>query len=133
MPLIWWQPMLVLQLLCVCLFMCLLRWWAENDAYLHLLHLLGFSPLCIAICLLILCAFVDANVHWLHLFGFSPLCVFIRIFRLSALNEAKSHLSRLFGINLTTNRDVVLKNQAASPRPKAEDWQPGFLRPHRDW
>ena len=37
------------------------------------------------------------------------------------------------GINLTTNRDVVLKNHAASPRPKAEDWEPGFLRPHRDW
>ena len=36
-------------------------------------------------------------------------------------------------LNLTTNLDVVLKNQAASPRPSASDWQPGFLRPHLDW
>ena len=32
------------------------------------------------------------------------------------------------GINLLTNRDVVWKNQATCPRPKAEDRQPGFFQ-----
>ena len=34
---------------------------------------------------------------------------------------------RRYGPNHSSNRDVVWKNQAASPRPKAEDWQPFFF------
>ena len=44
--------------------------------YSHWLHLFDLSPLCVFKCLLKLYAFEDAMSHWLHLFSFSPMCLF---------------------------------------------------------
>ena len=50
-----------------------------------------FSPLCVFKCVLKLLASEDAKSHWLHLFDFSPLCVFKWFLKLSTRWDAKSH------------------------------------------
>ena len=47
-------------------------------------HLFGFSPLCVFKCLLKFPACEDAKSHWLHLFDFSPLCFFKCLLKLPA-------------------------------------------------
>ena len=60
----------------LCVFRCILKWPASEDAKSHWLRLLGLCPLCIFICVLNLSAREYVKSHWLHLFDFSPLCVF---------------------------------------------------------
>ena len=72
----------------LCVFKCLLKLPAIEDAYAHWLHLFDFSPLCVFKCFLKVPASADAYSHWLHLFGFSPLCVFKCLLKWPACKDA---------------------------------------------
>ena len=60
----------------VCVFRCVPKLPAWEEAKLQWLRLLGFSPLCVFKCLLKSPGQEEAYSHWLHLFDFSPLCIF---------------------------------------------------------
>ena len=49
---------------------------------------LFFSPLCVFKCLLKFPAREDAKLHWLYLFNFSPLCVIKCVLKLPASDDA---------------------------------------------
>ena len=72
----------------LCVFKCLLKFSAREEAKSHWLHLFGFSPLCVFKWVLKWLACENATLHWLHLFGFSPLCVFKWVLKLLALEDA---------------------------------------------
>ena len=65
-----------------------------------MLLLLDFSPLCVFICLLKLPAWEDAKLHWLHLFDFSPLWVLKCVLKWLTRENAESHWLHLFDFSL---------------------------------
>ena len=58
-----------------CISKALVQLWTM-EAKSHLFCLFDFSSPCVFKCVLKLPAREDAYPHWLHLFGFSPLCFF---------------------------------------------------------
>ena len=56
----------------------------NTKSWSHWLHLFHFSPLCVFRCVLKLLAWEDAKSHRLHLFGFSLLCVLKCVLKLLA-------------------------------------------------
>ena len=81
--------------------MCPQSVWSRG-CKVTLVHLFGFSPLCVFKCVLKLPAWEDAKSHWLHLNDFSLVCVFKCVLKALASEHAKSHwlhffeLTRLF-------------------------------------
>ena len=61
----------------------------------HWSHLFDFSPLCVFKCLFKAFAQEDAKSHWLHLLNFSPLCIFKCLLKSLAWEDAKSHWPHL--------------------------------------
>ena len=55
------------------------------------LHLLDFSPLCVFTCVIRSPAWQDAKSHWLHLFDLSQLCIFKCLLQSPACEDTKSH------------------------------------------
>ena len=64
------------------LLMCLLRLPAKENAALHWLQMLGFSPVWVLKCLLISHASINAWPHCLHLMCLSPVWVFVCLFNM---------------------------------------------------
>ena len=50
--------------------------WLYNIPINSEIQLLNFSPLCVFLCILKMSAQEEAKSYWLHLFDFSPLCTF---------------------------------------------------------
>ena len=81
----------------------------EHLAKSHWLHLFGFSPLCVFKCLLKSLASEDAKLHWLHLFHFSPLRVFKWLLNALGSEHAYSHWLHLFDFSPLWVFKCVLK------------------------
>ena len=96
----------------LCVFKCVLKLLASDDAYSHWLHLFDFSPLCVFKCLLKLPASDDAYLHWLHLLDFSPLCVFKCLLKLLTWEDLKSHWLHLFDFSPLCVFKCFLKSPA---------------------
>ena len=83
----------------LCIFKCLLKVPASEEANPHWLHLCNFPPMCVFKCLLKLSAREDVKSHRLHLFDFSPLCVFKCVLKLPAWEDVYSHWLHLFNFS----------------------------------
>ena len=80
----------------LCVFECLFKLPACEDAKSHWLHLIEFSPVCVFKCVLKWHAWEDAKSHWLHLIEFSPVCVFKCVLKWHAWEDAQSHWLHFF-------------------------------------
>ena len=86
----------------LCVFECVLKLPAQEDAKSHWLHLFDFSLLCLFKCFLKALAQQDAKSHSLHLFDFSLLCIFKCLLKSPVLEETYSHWLHSFDLFLVS-------------------------------